>query len=532
MFVAFAHTAEPVNKIKIAQSRLRFIQIQSATRMAYFPDPFSIDRMDPFMRKSRGVLLPPVDLRRPRRGDVYRALRNAVLEGVFAPGDRLPSTRQGAVDYGVSRGLMEEVFAQLTEEGFLERAVGRGTFIASVVAGLENRQKPTTRQLRSPGPSRRGSTFAGNAACREPEMPRAFNAGIADTTEFPWKVWCRLHARAARELGSNLLNFADPRGFPELCRAVARYLAQFRGIHCSPRQVMIFNSSQQALNALSLLLLNRGDKVWIEDPCYLGAEAAFDLAGAQIVPVPVDREGMLIEAGIKRASRAGLAYVTPSHQYPTGVTLSLERRIQLLEWATRNGSWVVEDDYDGEFRYSGQPLASLYSLDSQARVLYLATLSKSMFISLRLAYLVVPEELVEPLANIRTQLDGFTPALAQMTMSIFMEEGHFSSHLRRMRFLYGAKRNSLVEGLASMAAQGWTWSENPTGLHLLIRHNRGHYVRAIVDRSDLDLALLSRYRKARTKEDGLFLRFGALSSLDIQEGIEELIDTATKTLDT
>jgi GntR family transcriptional regulator / MocR family aminotransferase len=295
---------------------------------------------------------------------------------------------------------------------------------------------------------------------------------------------------------------------------------------------MIFNSSQQALNALSLLLLNRGDKVWIEDPCYLGAEAAFDLAGAQIVPVPVDREGMLIEAGIKRASRAGLAYVTPSHQYPTGVTLSLERRIQLLEWATRNGSWVVEDDYDGEFRYSGQPLASLYSLDSQARVLYLATLSKSMFISLRLAYLVVPEELVEPLANIRTQLDGFTPALAQMTMSIFMEEGHFSSHLRRMRFLYGAKRNSLVEGLASMAVQGWTWSENPTGLHLLIRHNRGHYVRAIVDRSDLDLALLSRYRKARTKEDGLFLRFGALSSLDIQEGIEELIDTATKTLDT
>jgi GntR family transcriptional regulator/MocR family aminotransferase len=474
------------------------------------------------MRKARGVLLPPVGRRRPRRGDLYRALLNAVLEGVFAPGDRLPSTRQAAADYGVSRGLMEEVFTQLTDEGFFERAVGRGTFITSEVAGLHDRQKPTSRQLPSRGPSQRGLVLSDNAACREPEIPRAFNAGIADTSEFPWKLWGRLQARAARELGPSVLNFADPRGFPELCRAIARYLAQFRGIHCTPRQVIIFNSSQQALNALSLLLLNRGDTVWIEDPCYLGAQAAFDLAGAHVVPVPVDDDGLIVEAGIKRASHAGLAYVTPSHQYPTGVALSLERRIELLEWAKGNDSWVVEDDYDGEFRYSGQPLASLYSVDSHARVLYLATLSKSMFISLRLAYLVVPEQLVEPLANIRTQMDGFTSALVQMTMSLFMEEGHFSSYLRRMRSLYGAKRKALIEGLASMAVQGWTWSGNPAGLHLLVKHKRGQYVRAIVDRSELDLALLSRYCKERIQDDGLFLRFGALAPQDLQEGIEEL----------
>ncbi len=482
------------------------------------------------MRKSRGVLLPPVGPHRPRRGDLYRALRDAVLEGVFAPGDRLPSTRQAADDYGVSRGLMEEVFAQLTDEGFLERAVGRGTFITSEVAGLHNRQKPTARQPRSRGPSQRGLIFAGNAACREPEVLRAFNAGIADVSEFPWKVWCHLQARAAKELGPKVLSFADPRGLPELCTAIARYLAQFRGIHCTPRQVVIFNSSQQALNALSLLLLNRGEPVWIENPCYLGAQAAFDLAGAQVVPVPVDGEGLIVEAGIKRASRAGLAYVTPSHQYPTGVALSLERRIELLEWAKRNDSWVVEDDYDGEFRYSGQPLASLYSLDSHARVLYLATLSKSTFISLRLAYLVVPEELVEPLANVRTQMEGFTSALVQMTMSLFMEEGHFSSHLRRMRFLYGAKRKALIEGLAPMAAQGWTWSGNPAGLHLLVRHKRGQYVRAIVARSELDLALLSRYCKERIQDDGLFLRFGALAPHDVQSGVEELADVAERVL--
>ena len=478
------------------------------------------------MRKARGVLLPPVGHRHPRRGDLYRALRNALLDGVFTPGDRLPSTRQAAADYGVSRGLMEEVFGQLTDEGFFERTVGRGTFISSEVARLGSRQKPTARDLRSRAPSKRGLIVAGNAACREPEALRAFNAGIADTSEFPWQVWCRLQARATRELGPRILNFADPRGLPELCNAIASYLAQFRGIRCTPRQVVIFNSSQQALNALSLLLLNPGDAVWLEDPCYPGAQAAFDLAGAQVVAVPVDNDGLIVEAGIKRAPRAGLAYVTPSHQYPTGAALSMERRIELLEWAERNDSWVVEDDYDGEFRYSGQPLASLYSFDSHARVLYLGTLSKSMFISLRLAYLVVPEELVESLANIRTQMDGFTSALIQMTMSLFMEEGHFSSHLRRMRSLYGAKRKDLIEGLASMALQGWTWSGNPAGLHLLVRHKQGQYVRVIVERSDLDLALLSRYRKARAQNDGLFLRFGALSRRDIQAGAEELADVA------
>ena len=486
--------------------------------------------MDQFMRKSRGILLPPVGPRRPRRADLYRLLRSAVMEGVFAPGDRLPSTRQAAADYGVSRGLLEEVFGQLTDEGFFERVVGRGTFIASEVAGLAHSAKPTAPRRSSARPSRRGLIVSGNAACREPKIPRAFNAGIADTAEFPWKLWCRLQARAARELGRSALSFTDPRGFPELCKAIARHLAQLRGIRCTARQVIIFNSSQQALNALSLLLLNVRDAVWIEDPCYLGAQAAFDIAGAQVVPVPVDNDGLIIQAGIRIAPHARLAYVTPSHQYPTGVALSLERRIELLEWAKRNQSWIVEDDYDGEFRYSGQPLTSLHSLDSNARVLYLATLNKSMFISLRLAYLVVPEELVEPMANIRTQMDGFTPALVQMTMGLFMEEGHFSSHLRRMRSLYAAKRASLIDGLASMALRGWTWSRNPAGMHLLIRHRNGRYVRDIVNRSTLDLALLSRYRTARAQDDGLFLRFGALTQRDLQSGVEELFEIAGKVI--
>lgn len=480
------------------------------------------------MRRSEGVPMPPAPAGRLRRGDVYRVLRNAMLEGRLAPGDRLPSTRQAAADYRVSRGLMEEVFAQLADDGFLERAVGRGTFITTQLTRLQGPTRHVQRSESLPLPSRRGLSLATNAACREPERALAFNAGIADASEFPWKIWCRLQARAARELGRSALSFADPRGLPNLSAAIARYLAQFRGIRCTSGQVIIFNSSQQALNALGILLLNRGDAVWIEDPCYLGARAAFELAGARITPVPVDDQGIQVDAGMRRAPRARLAYVTPSHQYPTGVALSLNRRFQLLHWASRHNSWIIEDDYDGEFRYAGQPLTSLHSLDAQGRVFYLGTLNKSMFVSLRLAYLVVPQHLLESFANIRTQMDGFSPALTQMTMSLFMDEGYFSSHLRHMRAIYGEKRKMLIGGLAPMAARGWTWSSNAAGMHLLVRHRSSEHVRETARLSGLDLALLSRYRTARMQDDGLFLRFGALDRDGVQAGIEELLAGAKR----
>jgi GntR family transcriptional regulator/MocR family aminotransferase len=478
------------------------------------------------MRRLRGVLLPPVRGARLRRGDVYGALRAAMLDGVLAPGERLPSTRQAAADYGVSRGMLEEVYAQLTEEGFLRRAVGRGTFVAWTVSRLSApaHGKETTRG--SPSPSRRGRSVAATAACREPAAPSPFNAGIADTSEFPWTIWQRLQARAARMLGRAGLNFADPRGLSNLRVALAHYLAQFRGIRCDHRQVVIFNSAQQALRILAILLLNPGDRIWMEDPCYLGARAAFELANAAIVPVPVDQEGIRVEIGIRRAPRARIAYVTPSHQYPTGVALSFDRRIALIEWAARKNAWIVEDDYDGEFRYEGQPLTPLYSLDSHARVLYVGTLNKSMFVSLRIAYAVVPEEIVEPLANIRTQMDGFTPAAQQMAMSLFMNEGHFSSHLRRMRAVYGAKLAALIEGLAPLAAAGWTWPGNPAGMHLLAAHKRGDYVRAVAASSSLDLAFLRSYRTARGPDDGLFLRFGALDDASLKSGIAALVQAA------
>jgi GntR family transcriptional regulator / MocR family aminotransferase len=480
------------------------------------------------VRQKRGAFLPPVRAARARRGDLYHTLRAAVLDGVLPAGERLPSTRQAATDYGVSRGLLEEVFGQLTEEGFLERAVGRGTFVASRVARLGISAKVKGGERRLPSPSRRGLMVAADAACREPAHYVPFNAGVADTSEFSWKVWYRMQARAARELGPSGLRFADPRGLPDLRIAIARYLAQFRGISCTPGEVVVFNSAQQALNALFIVLLDRGEAVWVEDPCYLGARAAVELAGAAMIPVPVDDEGIRVDIATRRSPYARLAYVTPSHQYPTGAILSLERRIALLDWATRNGSWVVEDDYDGEFGCKEQQLTALHSLDSQGHVLYVGTLNKSMFVSLRLAYAVVPEQLVEVLANIRTQLDGFTPAVTQMAMSFFMDEGYFSSHLRRMRAVYGAKRAALVDGLAPLAARGWTWSNRPAGIHLLMRHQRGKLVRSVAKASSLDLALVSSYRVVPAKDDGLFLRYGSLDMASLQAGVASLVATVNR----
>ena len=476
------------------------------------------------MRRARGALLPPIDADRVRGRDLYRVLRGAVLDGTLPTGEQLPSTRAVGRDYRVSRGMAEQVYAQLVDEGFLERAIGRGTFVSARVPAARRNGVPA----RALPLSRRGRAAASSAACREPEVLRPFNAGTADTREFPWKAWQRLQARAARELGRGALDFADPRGLPALRAAIAHYLAQFRGVACEADQVVVFNSSQQALFALFALLLDWADPVWLEDPCYLGAHAALAFAGAEIVPVPVDEHGLRVDDGLRRAPRARLAYVTPSHQYPTGVALSLERRVALIEWAAKRGAWIVEDDYDSEFRYAGQPLAPLWSLDPRARVIYLGTLSKVMFVSLRLAYVVVPLALVEPLANLRTQLDGFTPPSVQATTSFFMDEGHLPTHVRRMRAVYSAKRAALIEELAPLGLRGWTWTGNAAGLHLLVRHASAEHVRTVARASGLSLALLSDYRTRRGSDDGLLLRYGGLDLEQVRAGARSLMTAARR----
>ncbi len=474
-------------------------------------------------RRSLGALLPPVPGSHPRRTDVYLALRDSVLQGLLAPGERMPSSRKAAADYGVSRGLLEEVYSQLMEEGLLERAVGRGTFIAGQTAEPAGGGEAPQRVL---SVSARGTRLAGNRATRVPLEFKPFNAGIADTAEFPWTIWQRIQARAARDLNRVDMDFTDPRGLPALRSSIAHHLAQLRGVRCTAEQVIIFNSVQQALYSLALLLTDPGDAAWLEDPGYPGARAALELAGAAVVPVPVDRQGLQVEVGLRRAPSARLAHVTPSHQFPTGVALSPERRATLLDWAEKHAAWVLEDDYDGEFGYVGQPATPLHALDQHARVLYLGTLSKSMFVSLRLAFAVVPEAMVEQLANLRSQLDAFSAPLAQLAMSRFMDEGHFSTHVRRMRGVYAAKCAFLTEGLAPLAGHGWTWDDGTVGVQILLRHPDAQAVRRTAEASGLALHLLSSYRHEPAKDDGLLLRFGGLSIPDIRAGIERLVSAA------
>ena len=480
-------------------------------------------------RRSLGALLPPVPGGHPRRADVYLALRDSVLQGLLAAGERMPSSRKAAADYGVSRGVLEEVYAQLVEEGLLERIVGRGTFIAGRAAQPAGPARTGEAPQRAPSVSARGIRLAGNRAVRAPEEFKPFNAGVADTAEFPWQRWQRIQARAARDLKRADMNFTDPRGLPVLRASLAHHLAQLRGVRCTADQVVIFNSVQQAMYLLALLLMNPGDAAWMEDPGYPGVRAALELAGAAIVPVPVDREGLWVDVGVQRAPMARLACVTPSHQFPTGVALSQGRRNALLAWAEKHDAWVLEDDFDGEFGYVGHPVTPLHALDRHDRVLYLGTLSKSMFVSLRLAFAVVPEALVEQLANIRTQLDAFSAPLAQLAMSRFMDEGHFSTHVRHMRGVYAAKCALLTEGLAPLADLGWTWDDDTVGVQLLLRHPEAQEVQRTAQASGLALHLLSSYRHAPADDDGLLLRFGGLGVPAIRTGIERLVEAAGAT---
>jgi GntR family transcriptional regulator/MocR family aminotransferase len=477
-------------------------------------------------RRSQGALLPPVPGSHPRRADVYLALRDSVLQGVLAAGERMPSSRKAAADYGVSRGLLEEVYSQLVEEGLLERIVGRGTFIAGQAAAPAEPARGGKAPHRALSVSVRGTKLAANLAARVPLEFKPFNAGIADTAEFPWTIWQRIQARAARDLNRADMDFTDPRGLPALRSSLAHHLAQLRGVRCTAEQVIIFNGVQQALFLLALLLTDPGDAAWVEDPGYPGARAALELAGATVAPIPVDRQGLQVEVGLRRAPDARLAYVTASHQFPTGVALSPERRAALLAWAEQHAAWVLEDDYDGEFGYVGEPVTPLHSFGRHARVLYLGTLSKSMFVSLRLAFAVVPEAMVEQLATIRTQLDAFSPPLMQLAMSRFMDEGHFATHVRRMRGVYAAKYACLTEGLAPLAGRGWTWDDGTVGVQIMLRHPDAREVLRTAEASGLALHFLNSYRHTPAKDDGLLLRFGGLSIPAIRAGIERLVSAA------
>src|SRR6516225_4839571 len=387
-------------------------------------------------RKRRVVLVR--DDRIPLYRQIYEHFRTAITRGQLRPGDRLPSVRRLAQDFATARGTVDVAYALLAGEGYVVARGPAGTIVSPELGD---------RAIARPAPRLRPTDRV-----EPPEIdgPRPFQLGLPSLDMFPRKIWSRLVARQARELSAAEMAYPDPVSFRPLREAVAAYLATSRGINCTWRQVLIANGYQDALDLIADVLLNRNDKVWLEDPCYPLARSALEAAGASLVPIRVDTEGVHVADGLARARRARLAVVTPSHQSPLGVALSLPRRLALLSWASAGGAWIIEDDYESEFRYVGRPLPALKSLDRDERVLYVGTFSKVLYPSLRLGYLVAPESQVARFARFNRLQHLGSATLEQRVVADFMNAGYFARHLKRMRALYASRRRALAESLLAV----------------------------------------------------------------------------------
>ncbi|WP_448203733.1 MocR-like pyridoxine biosynthesis transcription factor PdxR [Azospirillum sp. sgz302134] len=407
---------------------------------------------------------------------VYLELRRAILAGAIPPGGRLPPTRALALRLGVARNSVVAAYEQLLAEGFIEGRVGAGSFVSrDLPEPLESPPKPAAGPPAPPPPvSRRVSGPATPALAHLGHYGTApFITGRSALDERTMQVWRTLTLRRLQSLDPAMFGYADPGGPLGLRQAIARYLRTARAVRCEPEQVVVTAGAQQAIDLMLRVLLEPGDPVWLEDPGYPAVRAAATAARARIVPVPVDGQGMDVAAGIAACPEARLAYVTPSSQYPMGVVLSMARRLELLAWARRAGAWVLEDDYDSEFRYAGRPLASLQGIDDGGRVIYIGTFSKVLFPGLRLGYAVVPPELLEPVRTTRLLTDWHPAALQAGVVTDFLEEGHFAPHLRRMRQRYLAARDALVAALREQLPDWLEVAAPDQGMKLLARLNPG-----------------------------------------------------------
>jgi GntR family transcriptional regulator/MocR family aminotransferase len=396
-------------------------------------------------------------LETPLYKQLYGRLRGAILAGQLPRGERLPSTRTLASELGVSRGTTVLAYEQLLLEGYLESRVGQGTSVsrrlpATLLHQPAERPGEETAQPHAEAPlhlAPRAGKLQGlpNLSRVEGSSGGAFRGGQPALDLFPYELWARLLARRARQSLASFAYYQPPAGFQPLREAIAAHIGITRGVRCTAEQIILTTGTQGALDLAVRTLLTPGEEAWLENPAYFGARGALLAGGARLIPVPVDAEGLEVEAGRTLAPAARLAFVTPSHQYPTGVTMSLRRRLELLDWAREAGAWILEDDYDSEYRFGGRPLEALQALDRAGRVLYIGTFSKLLFPSLRLGYLVAPEELVEPLLTTRRFTDAHLPILEQMVLADFLHEGHFARHLRRMLLHYRRRRDCLYREL-------------------------------------------------------------------------------------
>ncbi len=407
----------------------------------------------------------------PIHRQIYDAWQRGILSGRFASGDRVPSTRELALTLAVSRSTVTQAYEQLISEGYLQAARGSGTFVCRELPDRSLRAqsgaKRMTARTAAPSLSRYGAGLSEDYphdACRPGFV--CFSQWGPDQGRFPWMQWRRILSRHLRRVSRDVFDYAEQvRGYEPLRQEIAAYVRRSRAVHCSPSQVIVVNGSQQALDLCARLLFERGDKVAVENPGYPGAIRTFSAYGAALQAVPVDDDG-LICGHLGRGAR--LAYVTPSHQYPTGAAMSLNRRLELIAWARRQAAVIIEDDYDSEYRYSGSPLPALQGLAEEVPVIYCGTFSKVMFPGLRIGYLIVPENLTAAFTRAKRLADNYTPILEQMALRDFIADGHLERHIRRMRRLYGSRREVLLESLRRHFGGAVTFHGDAAGMHAFV----------------------------------------------------------------
>ncbi len=466
----------------------------------------------------------------PLHRQVYDGFRAAILRGDLRPGQRVPSSRHLASELGVSRIPVLNGYAQLLAEGYFESRSGSGTFVSRSLPDQIGRcEQPDPRP---PHPDAGPRPVARRCALLPPRDRApwfdgwgAFGVHQPDFEHFPFRVWSGLVARHSRSPRINALRPMDPLGSERLRRAVCAHLRTARAVRCEPDQVMIVAGSQQALDISARVLSDPGSAIWVEQPGYRLGRAVFVAAGCRLVGVPVDDEGLDVAAGIRKCRRARAAYVTPSHQYPLGATMTASRRLKLLNWAHSAGAWIIEDDYDSEYRYESMPVASLQGLDQSGRVIYIGTFSKVLFPSLRLGFIVIPADLVDRFAGVRYAMDIFPAYLTQEVAADFMCEGHFARHIRRMRCLYSERRTALVESIRKELGSMVEVHGAEAGMHLAVTLPEGfsdREIAAIAARQGLWLWPLSPSYVGEPLQQGFILGFGSTPSAQIPAAVRRL----------
>lgn len=460
----------------------------------------------------------------PLQRQLYEQWRGAILAGRFRPGERVPSTRELAASLSISRGTVSEAWDQLIAEGYLETAQGSGTFVCRelpdhpLVSKFANSGKAAADV--SVRLSRYGARLTEDwrRVSRRDAIIR-FSPGIPDLEHFPLPLWRRVLGRQMRKLAPSVFNYAEhSAGYQHLRDQIAAYVTRLRAVRCSPEQVVIVGGSQQGLDLCARLLIEPGDVVGLENPGYQGARRVFATYGARLQPLPIDASGIVLR-GLPRKVR--LVYVTPSHQYPTGVSMSLARRLELIEWTKRSGAVVVEDDYCSEYRYSGPPLPSLQGLASGAAIIYVGTFSKVMFPGLRIGYVIAPPSLIPSFQRAKGLADRQTPMLEQAALADFLSEGYMERHIRRMRRLYGSRRESLLDSLRKHFGDGAHVMGDAAGMHAMVQFE-DKTITQRARRNRVELVSADEYYLTKPPGNEFIFGFSALPERAIQEGIKRL----------